>query len=166
MLAVFAVGMFAAIISTVDSMLHTISSMVAVDIYKKSLNKDASLTQVAFAARIVTIVTVAIVMSIAFIQLPKFLSLLGFIAGAGSGLVTLSPLVIGLYWDRATKAGAVASSLAAIGSFAFFYWVVPVNVWERGCLAAAISVVTMLVVSLLTKPVSRETLSRMQGSGR
>lgn len=163
MMAIFAVGMFAAIISTVDSMLHTMSTMLAVDVYQKSINPKASDIDVAKIARIITFVLTLLVMIIAFIQLPAFLSLLGLIAAAGSGLVTLSPLIVGLYWDKASKAGAIASSILGVASFAFFYWVIPINVWERGCLAAGISLVAMYIISKFTKPVPQNIIDSMKG---
>lgn len=162
MLAVFAVGMFAAIMSTVDSMLHCVSSMMALDIYKGSIKKDATEKEVAKVARYVTLVCVLIVLGITFFYTPTFLSMLGLIAGAGSGLVTLAPLLVGLYWDRTSKAGAIAGSLTGVGVFSFLYWGISFNPWARGVVAAIVAVAVTVAVSLLTKPVDPAILKQMR----
>jgi SSS family transporter len=162
-LALFAIAMFAAIISSVDSMLQTASSMMSVDIYQKTINRKASSEKVARVARISSVAVILIVLIIAFVQLPQFLSLLSLMATAGSGLVTLCPMIIGLYWEKASRAGAIASSVGAIALFAFFSFVVRINTWERGVLCAVLSVIIMIVVSKLTKPVDQSVLDRMKG---
>lgn len=162
MLAVFAVGMFAAIMSTVDSMLHCVSSMISVDVYKRSIKKNASDKQVANVARIITVATVLIVLVITFFWTPKFLSMLGLIAACGSGLVTLAPLLVGLYWERTSKAGAISGSLSGVTAFAFFYWAVPLNAWLRGVVAALIAIAVTITVSLLTKPVDSTIITKMK----
>ena len=162
MLAVFAVGLFAAIMSTVDSMLHCVSSMISLDVYKRTINKSATDKQVASVARYSSIVCVLIVLVITFFWTPEFLSMLGLIAAAGSGLITLSPLLVGLYWDRTSKAGAIAGSLVGVGAFAFFYWIMPINTWARGVVSAIIAIVVTIVVSLLTKPVDATILKQMR----
>lgn len=164
--AIMMVGLFAAIMSTVDSLLHSVSSTISRDIYQKTLNPQASDQQTALAAKITTAVVSFIVLGISLYQLPKMLSLVGLIAAGGSGILTLSPLLFGLYWDRSTATGAISSSIAGIACFAYFTWVIPINVWERGVLSAVISVAVMWVVSLLTKPVPSSVLQKMKSGSQ
>ena len=105
-LAIVAVGLFASMMACVDSMIHCISAMLSVDIYKRTLKKDATDQQVAKAARYITFAVVAIVLVITLFYTPKLLAMLGMIAGAGSGLVTLAPMLVGLYWERALEIDA------------------------------------------------------------
>jgi Na+/proline symporter len=52
----------------VDSMIHCISAMLSVDIYKRTLKKDATDQQVAKAARYITFAVVAIVLELAVLS--------------------------------------------------------------------------------------------------
>lgn len=164
-LAIVAVGLFASMMACVDSMIHCISAMLSVDIYKRTLKKDATDQQVAKAARYITFAVVAIVLVITLFYTPKLLAMLGMIAGAGSGLVTLAPMLVGLYWERTTKAGAITGSLTGVLSFALFYFggFFNGNLWIVGVAAAVLAVIVTVAVSLFTKPVDPAVLNRMKG---
>ena len=164
-LAIVAVGLFASMMACVDSMIHCISAMLSVDIYKRTLKKDATDQQVAKAARYITIAVVAIVLVITLFYTPKLLAMLGMIAGAGSGLVTLAPMLVGLYWERTTKAGAITGSLTGVLSFALFYFggFFNGNLWIVGVAAAVLAVIVTVAVSLFTKPMDPAVLNRMKG---
>ena len=94
-----------------------------------------------------------------------------------SGYAALFPLVIAaLYWKRLTKWGAYASVLSTIGIWLFLFWKSDFarnpKFWLTYSLFGkeyptmpvatmiAVSAVTLVVVSLLTRPPSRETLDR------
>ena len=158
-LAIVAVGLFASMMACVDSMIHCISAMLSV------LKKDATDQQVAKAARYITFAVVAIVLVITLFYTPKLLAMLGMIAGAGSGLVTLAPMLVGLYWERTTKAGAITGSLTGVLSFALFYFggFFNGNLWIVGVAAAVLAVIATVAVSLFTKPVDPAVLNRMKG---
>ena len=164
-LAIVAVGLFASMMACVDSMIHCISAMLSVDIYKRTLKKDATDQQVAKAARYITFAVVAIVLVITLFYTPKLLAMLGMIAGAGSGLVTLAPMLVGLYWERTTKAGAITGSLTGVLSFALFYFggFFNGNLWIVGVAAAVLAVIVTVAVSLFTKPMDPAVLNRMKG---
>ena len=85
-----------------------------------------------------------------------------------SGFAALTPLVIAaLYWKRATAAGAFASVIAVVVTWVIFFamsgfggeftgmgGVMPAAIcWVAGALA-------MVVVSLATKPPSKETVDK------
>ena len=95
--------------------------------------------------------------------MPDLLSMLSLIAGTGSGLVTFAPLLVGLYWDKTTKAGAIAGSLAGVGGFVFFYFCCNFNLWIKGVAAALLAVVVTMIVSHFTKPIDAQILARMKG---
>ena len=85
-----------------------------------------------------------------------------------SGFSALFPVVFAaLYWKRATKQGAVASILAAVLTWMYYfhlsgyggeYFVGPGIVPAAICFAAAS--VAMIVVSLVTTPPSQKTLGK------
>ena len=85
-----------------------------------------------------------------------------------SGFSALFPVVFAaLYWKRATKQGVIASILAALVSWAYFfhlsgyggeYFVGPGIVPAAICFLAAS--VALVVVSLMTEPPSKETLKK------
>lgn len=163
LVAVVAVGLFAALTSTVNSMLQTVSSMISIDLYKSNINKNATDKQVMTVNRIATFVTILVVLFIAYFYMPDLLSMLSLIAGTGSGLVTFAPLLVGLYWDKTTKAGAIAGSLAGVGGFVFFYFCCNFNLWIKGVAAALLAVVVTMIVSHFTKPIDAQILARMKG---
>ena len=70
-LAIVAVGLFASMMACVDSMIHCISAMLSVDIYKRTLKKDATDQQVAKAARYITFAVVAIVLIVVVVSKKK-----------------------------------------------------------------------------------------------
>lgn len=62
------VGLFASMMSTVDSIYHSVSTLWSVDVYKRHLKRDASDLKVVAAGRRAILVTFATGMSFAFYQ--------------------------------------------------------------------------------------------------
>lgn len=86
-----------------------------------------------------------------------------------AGFASLSPLVFAsLYWRRATKAGAYASVLAAGAVWFYLFWdsgygandQYLVKGMQVAAPCTAVAAVTMLLVSLATRPPSRATLAK------
>lgn len=76
-----------------------------------------------------------------------------------AGLITA--VIVGLYWRRATKAGAIASmalGLIGAGVFGYYHQFVAKLPMHFSFYALILSVVAMVVVSLLTKKNSESTL--------
>jgi SSS family solute:Na+ symporter len=83
-----------------------------------------------------------------------------------SGPIMLQVLVVlagGLYWKRASKAGAIVSMLAS-EAFLVLLWtktiVMPVTGIHNGVWAMILGVVLFVVVSLLTKPAPDEVIKK------
>ncbi|GAK07620.1 acetate permease ActP [Geomicrobium sp. JCM 19038] len=76
----------------------------------------------------------------------------------GGGLLSAFgfPIVLGIWWKRANKAGALAGMLS--GSITFLVLVItqPFALVAEPIIAAPVSLVFMVVVSLLTEPPSKE----------
>src|SRR5690606_969619 len=78
----------------------------------------------------------------------------------------LPALLAGLYWRRATAAGAVTSMIVAEAIFLGLDrgWLpLPLAGWHPAMPAAIVGVVVLLVVSLLTRPPQQENLDRHFG---
>ncbi|NLZ95251.1 MAG: sodium:solute symporter family protein, partial [Bacteroidales bacterium] len=103
------VGLCAAIMSTMDSLINTGALSLTVDIYEKYINPKASSAQNVVVGRISTLLIGAIALIIA-LQIRSVLT----IAWIGSDFLTSGafiPLVLGFLWVRGTSKAAIASML-------------------------------------------------------
>ncbi|MHC1626215.1 MAG: sodium:solute symporter family protein [Methanoculleaceae archaeon] len=158
----FAVIVLAAVMSTTDRLMLTVGSLFGWDIYHNLLRPDASDRHVLLVSRI-TVIIAAVVTLLLAINPPEMLAWLIWM-GIGVMLATFAvPLLAGLYWRRATRAGAIASmagGLVAAGFFGYWYQFVDRLPMHFSLYALAVSAILMVVVSLLTTPNSREALDR------
>jgi len=159
--AFFAVIVLAAVMSTTDRLMLTIGTMFSWDIFKNLLKPDATDRQVLRVSQVCVFLAAAVSLFLA-INPPEMLAWLIWM-GIGVMLATFAvPLISALYWRRATAAGAIASMSAGLifsGIFAYihqFMFKLPVHF---SLYALTFSVLAMIIVSLLTKPVSEETLN-------
>ncbi|MEC5424794.1 sodium:solute symporter family protein [Virgibacillus sp. C22-A2] len=153
-------GLLAAIMSSADAMLLAISAGVARDIYKEYLNKEASektVTKIGFVVMIVA----SIVGIIIAINPPQLIAIM--VGWVGGGLLSAFgfPLVLGIWWNRANTAGALAGMIG--GSITFLILVItkPLALVAEPIIAAPVSLVLMVVVSLLTNPPSAEIQAKV-----
>ena len=163
---VFAGGMAAAM-STADGLVLAISNALSHDIYYKIIDPKADTAKRLLVARVLLVIIGA---AGAYIASFRLTSILGSVAWAFdfamSGL--FFPLVLGVWWKRATRQGAIAGIIAGIVSGTLYLtWVFPkfsVPVWggvndpflgidhlRFGLIGAPICLVVMVVVSLMTK---------------
>jgi cation/acetate symporter len=169
---VFAGGMAAAM-STADGLVLAISNALSHDIYYKIIDPKADTAKRLLVARVLLVVIGA---AGAYIASFRLTSILGSVAWAFdfamSGL--FFPLVLGVWWKRATREGAIAGIVTGIGSGLFYLlWVYPKfsnAIWgvtntpilgidhlRFGLIGAPICLVVMVVVSLMTKEPSPAT---------
>jgi cation/acetate symporter len=163
---VFAGGMAAAM-STADGLVLAISNALSHDIYYKIIDPKADTRKRLLVARVLLVIIGA---AGAYIASFRLTSILGSVAWAFdfamSGL--FFPLVLGVWWKRATRQGAIAGIITGIGSGLFYLlWVFPKfsnAIWgvtntpflgidhlRFGLIGAPICLVVMVVVSLMTK---------------
>ena len=163
---VFAGGMAAAM-STADGLVLAISNALSHDIYYKIIDPKADTAKRLLVARVLLVIIGA---AGAYIASFRLTSILGSVAWAFdfamSGL--FFPLVLGVWWKRATRQGAIAGIMAGIISGTLYLtWVFPkfsVPMWggvntpflgidhlRFGLIGAPICLVVMVVVSLMTK---------------
>ncbi|MDX5434928.1 MAG: sodium:solute symporter family protein [Halomonas sp.] len=154
------IGIMAAAVSTIDSIMLTLSSMLARDVYA-NVKPDASEKRQLLVGKI--IIPVIALMSLGFAELQLDLIAVLSVA-ASSGLVAMVPAIIGaFYWKRGTAAGALVSVLGT-GAFVLFVYAIgnsflglPAGVW-----GIIVSSVLFVGVSLATQPCQSSADSFME----
>jgi len=103
-------GAVAASMSTIDSGVLAISSILTIDLYAKQRTKPTEAKKQVLIGRVISVVLIAIMAVLAFYPVNLlFNSLIDF---AYPGLLALTPAtILGLYWRRASKSAALASIL-------------------------------------------------------
>ncbi|MFC4557646.1 sodium:solute symporter [Virgibacillus kekensis] len=154
-------GLLAAIMSSADAMLLAISAGVARDIYKGFINKDASEKTVTRLGFIVMVVASLVGIVIA-LDPPQLIAIM--VGWVGGGLLSAFgfPVVLGIWWSRANKAGALAGMIG--GSIVFLALVItkPFALVAEPIIAAPVSLILMIVVSLMTQPPSAEVQAQVE----
>ncbi|MFA1818794.1 sodium:solute symporter [Virgibacillus oceani] len=148
-------GLLAAIMSSADAMLLAISAGVARDIYKEYFKKDATEKQVTRLGFIVMVIASIVGILIA-VEPPQLIAIM--VGWVGGGLLSTFgfPLVLGIWWKRANTAGALAGMLG--GGLVFLILVItePFALVAEPIIAAPVSLILVIVVSLMTSPPSEE----------
>jgi cation/acetate symporter len=155
-----AAGGMAAAMSTADGLILAISNALSHDVYYKMVDPKADVAKRLIVARILLVVTGAFG---AYIASMRLTSILGSVAWAFdfamSGL--FFPLVLGVWWKRATRQGAIAGMLLGLGAgTAYLIYVAPafmgnapwmgIDHLRFGLIGAPICLISMVVVSLMT----------------
>lgn len=151
------IGIFAAMMSSVDSLLQAAGSTIGNDIYRKLavplLGEDPQSDRADHRATILSKVGVllfAVVPAYAAIyRTPELLSL--FMYGA-TGLVAgvlVAPLVIGIYWDRATTYSVIAGMLVGATVYLALITYTDVTLYVNAPISSLANAVTLVVVTKL-----------------
>ena len=171
MAGLLGVAVLSAIMSTADGLFIAIAVIFSHDLYKRTLAPKIHAHKTAeqidrnalWISRIVTVLVGLTAIVFAW-NPPKFLSVLLWIGVGGIVSGAAGPLMVGLLWRRATKAGAIASFLTGVGLYATL--LVGVG-WNNPFGAAGVCVMAasavMVLVSLLTKPMDAKYLERIFG---
>jgi len=156
-----AAGGMAAAMSTADGLILAIANALSHDIYYKIIDPKADVRKRLIVARLLLVVIGALG---AYIASMRLTGILGAVAWAFdfamSGL--FFPLVLGVWWKRATRQGAVAGMLLGLASgTAYLIYVAPafmnktpwlgIDHLRFGIIGATVSLVAMIVVSLATE---------------
>ncbi len=152
---VFLAGPLAAIMSTIDSQLILASAAIVKDLYMNYIKPDAAedsqsrkgLQRLSFW---VTAIVGVIVFGASF-NPPDLIVWINLFAFGGLQAGFLWPLVLGLYWEKANAAGALASMVTGIASY--FYLVIFVKrFWGMHVIVPTlvIALAVFVTVSLLT----------------
>jgi len=151
-------GAFAALMSTADSQLLVLSSMLTRDVYKRWLKKAASATEEFVVGKILVAVLALLGLALALTSVETIFETLT--KTTFTGLAVLFPTTVAaLYWKRATKWGCIASIVAGELTYVGFYFkVIPASA-KLGFLevmpVVAVSVVVLIIVSLVSSSRAR-----------
>ena len=160
-----AAGGMAAAMSTADGLLLAIANALSHDLYYKIIDPKAETRKRLIVARVLLIVIGALG---AFVASMKLTGILGAVAWAFcfamSGL--FFPLVLGVWWKRANRAGAIAGMAIGLGVGTWYLYMVKwggMTPWvgldhlRFGIVGASASLIAMVVVTLMTKEPDAET---------
>lgn len=147
--ALIMVGALAAFMSTMDSQLLALSSMLTRDFYLEILEPDASLKMQVWIGKILVVVLCGLGLAIAF-RPPA--AIFEIATQAFTGLSVLFPATFAvLHWNKCTARACVASILAGEFLVACFYFGWIPETWSFGFLPLVpILIVSTLVLVLLT----------------
>jgi len=156
-----AAGGMAAAMSTADGLILAIANALSHDVYYNMIDPKADVRKRLIVARVLLVVIGA---AGAYIASMRITSILGAVAWAFdfamSGL--FFPLVLGVWWKRATREGAIAGMLTGLAAgTAYLIYVYPkflgnpawlgIDHLRFGLIGAPVCLVVMVVVSLMTK---------------
>ncbi len=160
-----AAGGMAAAMSTADGLLLAIANALSHDLYYKIIDPKAETAKRLVVARVLLVVLGAAAAGVASLKLT---SILGAVAWAFdfamSGL--FFPLVLGIWWKRANRQGAVAGMIIGFVSGTLYLYQVKwggMTPWldidhlRFGIIGASASLVSMVVVTLMTPEPDQET---------
>ena len=160
-----AAGGLAAAMSTADGLLLAIANALSHDLYYKIIDPKADTKTRLIVARVLLL---AVGAAGAFVASMKLTSILGAVAWAfcfaNSGL--FFPLVLGVWWKRANRAGAIAGMIGGFLAGSIYLYQVQFNgmtPWlgldglRFGMIGMPVSLILMIVVSLMTEEPDAET---------
>ena len=159
-----AAGGLAAALSTADGLLLTIANALSHDLYYKMLDPNATTGKRVMVSKILLLVVALIAAYVTSLKPGDIL----FLVGAAFSLAASSffpALVIGVFWKRANKWGAITGMIAGLGTCMYymvktypFFGGVAANQWfdmspvSAGVFGVPVGITVTIIVSLLTAP--------------
>lgn len=157
--SVLAIGGILAAISTITGLLVTGAGAISYDIYYRMINPNANERHLLMVAKGATLVLASLVLVIS-INPPGLIAQITAVAFALAGNTLFPVFLLGIWWDRANKYGAIAGML--VGTVITF---TPVLLGQlmptlrailpptsSALIGAPIVILTMIIVSRLTPP--------------
>jgi cation/acetate symporter len=172
-----AAGGLAAALSTADGLLLTIANALSHDLYYKMIDPNAPTSRRVMISKILLLVVAILAAWTAWhVQVSKLADILFLVSAAFSFAAAgfFPALVLGIFWKRATKWGAVAGMLAGFGTTAYYMimnhpWMrtvfgvdSPVSLWgdiapiSAGVFGVPVGFAVIIIVSLVTPAPNRE----------
>jgi sodium/pantothenate symporter len=109
----------AAIMSTVDALLILVSSAIVKDVYLNYIKPDAEDNHVKKVSFSVTAI-IGILVILLSLSPPDLIVWLNLFAFGGLESVFIWPVILGLYWSKGNKYGAITSMILGMGSYILF----------------------------------------------
>lgn len=146
------IGVLAAIISTLNALLLLVGQSVSEDIYRKTFNPNASDKSVLRITKVTIAITTIVIMIFTVWRTPDLLAIFIYVGTSGVGIAVAPQLLIGLFWKRATKWGALMSMLIGVPFYSALVLFSDLGTFVEILLGAIVSFSTMIIVSLFTSP--------------
>ncbi|MBQ16388.1 MAG: hypothetical protein CMJ65_04600 [Planctomycetaceae bacterium] len=124
LVGLIAAGLIGAILSSIDSMMNSAATIFTIDVYQKYIRPEASDRQLVRAGRIAIVVFVVFATALTFLVIDPnsndnfFLQIVDYSGYLTPGL--LVAFLVGMFWSRATAAGALTSIVAGVAFSALF----------------------------------------------
>lgn len=166
-----AAGGLAAALSTADGLLLTISNALSHDVYYKVVDPTASTQKRVTISKLLLLVVALLAAYTASLKPGDILSMVG-VAFSLAGSTLFPALVLGIFWKRANRTGAIAGILSgflmcvyyilhthpAFGGTVFNQWfhIAPIS---AGVFGIPVGLFALVTVSLLTAPPDEDTLA-------
>ncbi|WP_332673611.1 sodium:solute symporter family protein [Aromatoleum sp.] len=163
-----AAGGLAAALSTADGLLLTISNALSHDFYYKVINPSASTQRRLVISKSQLLVVAVVAAWVASMRPDNILFMVG-LAFSIAAAAFFPALVLGIFWKRANRPGAVAGMLIGLGVTVYYAvrthpffggsmeqaWF-GINPISSGVFGVPLGFATIVVVSLLTRPPPQE----------
>ena len=162
-----AAGGLAAALSTADGLLLTIANALSHDLYYKMIDPHAPTGRRVTVSKALLVVVALVAAYVTSLKPGDIL----FLVGAAFSLAASAffpALVLGVFWRRANKWGAITGMAAGLGVCMYYMYTtypffggVPANQWfhmnpiSAGVFGVPIGIITIIVVSLLTPEPSK-----------
>lgn len=160
--SVFIAGIVAAGMSTIDGVLVITSGAVTRDIYQKLINKKASDESVMKLSKIATLTIGLIVIAFGIFK-PGTIFEINLFAFAGMGIFVV-PVLFGMYWRKATLAGAFSSVVIGVITLISLTSIPPLKQFAFGfhplLPSAVVAAIVMVIVSLNTSKPSEKIIAK------
>lgn len=158
-------GPLAAVMSTVDSQLLVVVGAIVNDLIINYLKPELSKDPKAVSRRTIGwAVVLGIIIFVLSINPPELMVWLNLFATAGQLSTFLWPTILGLYWKKANKQGALASMITGIGSYIYFDYFLPRPLGFHAIVPSLVlSLVIFLVISNITERPSDEVIEQFWG---
>ena len=179
-----AAGGLAAALSTADGLLLTIANALSHDVYYEMIDRNAPTARRVLISKVLLLV-VAMLAALVAAQKPADILFLVSAAFSFAAAAFFPALVLGVFWKRANRWGALCGMLAGLG--VTFYYMATTQPWLRGLFGVAapvaerlwwgispisaglfgvpVGIATIVVVSLLTPrpaPAVEEFIERIR----
>ena len=163
-----AAGGLAAALSTADGLLLTIANALSHDLYYKMIDPHATTARRVTVSKVLLVVVALVAAYVTSLKPGDILFLVG-AAFSLAGSAFFPALVLGVFWKRANKWGAITGMVAGLGLCMYymvttypFFGGVAANQWfnmapiSAGVFGVPVGIITIIVVSLLTPEPSKQ----------
>ncbi len=159
LVSALAIGGILAAISTITGLLVTGAGAISYDIYYRLINPNATERHLLVVAKGATLVLAILVLVIA-VNPPGLIAQITAVAFALAGNTLFPVFLLGIWWDRTNKHGAIAGML--VGTIITFSPILLGNLFptlreilpptSSALVGAPVVIITMIIVSRLTPP--------------